>query len=203
MRSISMHLNFNKEQTELGSLCTVAELVQENEILETLQGWPAPEYFAKTIAKERQFDICKVPMTSLMLFLHLDHGFIKCEGNQEFTPFASPVANSRSIHKEHVENLGGQIRAGKQVVALEDFAIAPFLVVLPEQEGANNETMEYQCTLDRDNASSNIVEVKRAKPISAQDLKEMYQGVSDLCQWFILFHRWKKCILTMAAQLWI
>ena len=70
-----------------------------------------------------------------------------------FTPFASPVANSRSMHKEQVEKVCIEILERKLVVACEDFAIVPFGVSIDQPPIV--EHLEYRCTLDRDTTSRN------------------------------------------------
>ena len=141
--------------------------------------FPSPSYFTKNVEKDSDFDICKVQLNPLLIFLHIDQGFIT-DIFGRFTPFASPLANSRSMYKEQVEKLRGEIMDGKRVVACEDFAVVPFEVDTqpPDSEAHHGEHLEYRCTLDRDTTSQNIVRAKRAKLVTVKGLTTTIKNVS-------------------------
>lgn len=140
--------------------------------------FPNPSHFTKTLEKDRDFDICKVQLNPLLIFLHIDQGFITNNVGR-FTPFASPLANSRSMYKEQVEKLRGEIMDRKRVVACEDFAIIPFHVDTQQPEiESHGEHLEYRCTLDRDTTSQNIVKAKRAKLVTMEGLTTIIKNVS-------------------------
>jgi hypothetical protein len=172
----SLSVLFNKQPTIQTSPQTVKEVQKKLSIKEV--PFPIPSHFTKEVEKDRDFDICKVQLNPLVIFLHTDQGFISANVGR-FTPFASPLANSRSMHKEQVEKICGQIMEGERVVASEDFAIVPFVVeTQPPDTAASGELLEYRCTLDRDTTGQNIVKAKRANIVTSKALTGIIKNVS-------------------------
>jgi hypothetical protein len=135
----------------------------------------SPGAFMRKVEKDMEFNICKVQVNPLLIFLHIDQGFIT-DNLGRFTPFASPVANSRSMHKEQVEKVCIEILERKLVVACEDFAIVPFGVSTDQPPLV--EHLEYRCTLDRDTTSRNTVKTKRATLLTTECFATFYKEVS-------------------------
>jgi hypothetical protein len=68
------------------------------------------------------------------------------------------------MYKEQVEKLKSEIMEKKGVVAIEDFAVVPFEVILTLQEkGSPTMGKAYRCTLDREKNDQNNVVAKRAQ----------------------------------------
>lgn len=176
----SFSMLFNKQssiQTD-NPLKKVEELQKEYFPTGFKMTMPSPSYFTKSIEKDMDFDICKVQLNPLLIFLHIDQGFLTGHVGR-FTPFASPVANSRSISKDQVEKLCGEIMEGKPIVVCEDFAVAPFVVETHAPGTAViGERLKYRCTLDRDSTSQNIVSTKMAKVLTKKGLIQFTENVS-------------------------
>jgi hypothetical protein len=137
--------------------------------------FPSLGSFMRKVEKDVDFNICKVQLNPLVIFLHIDQGFIT-DNLGRFTPFASPVANSRSMYKEQVEKLCREIMERKLVVSCEDFAIVPFGV--STDQPPSPEHLEYRCTLDRDTTSRNTVKTKRATLLTTECFNTFYKEVS-------------------------
>lgn len=149
------------------------------------------EMQGRQLENDSDVPICKVQVSPLLVFLHVDQGAFQ---NLGYTPFASPVgANSRSIHQEHVEKVCNEIRKGRSVVSQEDFAIFPFQVCITGRNDSDNgkdddddddddneeppPLFEYQCILNRDNQSMVKVLAKKATTVTHEAVANMYKKV--------------------------
>ena len=90
-----------------------------------------------TEMKEENFLFSKADINPLVLFLHVDQG---CYATVGYTPFSTPRANNRTVHKEHVVELCKELQENKNVLYSEDFSIIgfntdwTFEVLLPNQD---------------------------------------------------------------------
>jgi hypothetical protein len=124
------------------------------------------------------YRISRSLMSPIVLFLHVDQGSFAKVG---YTPYASPVANSRSVHKKHVEGVCKEVMNGKVVLSQEDYAIFGYQILLNEEdspESAESCPVQYRCTLNRDNESNNSIVAKRAVPVTHKNLENVYRTVS-------------------------
>ena len=143
---------------------------------------------SKEIKPEQGFGICKVPSVNpLLLFLHLDQG---CFANTGYTPFASPVTNSRSIYQDHVQNIYKEVKNGTGEITQEDIALIPFDVCLDERQG-ESASIPYMCALNRDKQSNANVMGKKAVSSTKETLDILNQKASSynptmiLCLWIM------------------
>jgi hypothetical protein len=112
----------------------------------------------------------------VLIFLHIDQGCFDC---RSYTPFASPVANSRSIHKANVDELCKELfKNKKKIVHQEDFAVTAYDVRLNSDVDATTEVMEYRCTLNRDIESDVKVVGKKAEATTQTTILQLYLRVS-------------------------
>lgn len=124
------------------------------------------------------YRISRSLMSPIVLFLHVDQGSFAKVG---YTPYASPVANSRSVHKKHVEGVCKEVMNGKVVLSQEDYAIFGYQILLNEEDppqSAESCPVQYRCTLNRDNESNNSIVAKRAVPVTHKNLENVYRTVS-------------------------
>jgi hypothetical protein len=132
----------------------------------------------RTISKgfefEQELKICKVSVSPVLLFLHMDQG---CFDNTGYTPFASPIANSRSIYLNHVKNICEEVVDGKVEITQEDVAIIPFEVCFDGHD-VESSTIPYRCTLNRDVQSDATVMGKKAMGIKKTTVEALNQNVS-------------------------
>ena len=90
-----------------------------------------------TEMKEENFLFSKADINPLVLFLHVDQG---CYATVGYTPFSTPRANNRTVHKEHVVEFCKELQENKNVLSSEDFSIIgfntewPFVMILPNQD---------------------------------------------------------------------
>lgn len=123
--------------------------------------------------------ISKVSVNPLMLFLHIDQGSF---ANGQYTPFASPISNNRSIHQEHVSPLCEQLKQHHNVISPEDFAIAPYEVFVGSER---SDALHYRCTLNRDRQNQDNIVAKQALLPSFEMLSKVHETVSFII-WVIL-----------------
>jgi hypothetical protein len=124
------------------------------------------------------FMICRTLITPLVLFLHVDQGSFDKVG---YTPLASPVTNSRSVNKNHLDKVTREILDGKSIVSMEDFAIIGYQVFLNEEpvpESEEARPIEYKCTLNRDNANEEKVVAKKLTLVTKDNLERIFKTVS-------------------------
>jgi len=91
-----------------------------------------------TAEMDDKFEVCKTSVSPLVLYLHMDQGTSVESGSRVYSPFASPVANHRSIFTQHVDGVvTAVIQNTYSIVGKEDFSITPFEVVLqpPRKKG--------------------------------------------------------------------
>lgn len=130
--------------------------------------------------------ICKVSVNPLLIFLHVDQGCFRDVG---YTPFASMIANNRSLHQHHVEGVIDEVKKGNPIVSQEDFAITAFDVALDcnpivsqqgdiSLDGNNGIPFTYRCTLNRDPQSDITVKGKKATEATFDSLDNLYHKVS-------------------------
>jgi len=121
--------------------------------------------------------ICKASINPLLIFLHVDQGCF--EGPEEgYTPFASPVANSRCIYQKQVKKIINAIEEENSAASLtgEDYAIIPFDVGQDKGDFVSG-SLEYMCTLNRDKQSGVTIVGKKAVASRRQTLDTLYEKV--------------------------
>lgn len=124
------------------------------------------------------FRIRRALITPIVIFLHVDQGSFDKVG---YTPFASPVTNSRSVNKIHSENFCKEILDGKGIITMEDLAITGYQVLLndePVPESEEAKPIEYKCTLNRDNESEDTVVAKKLTIVTKDNLDRIFRTVS-------------------------
>lgn len=88
-------------------------------------------------SNEDRFGIAKASVNPIIMLLLFDHGVTT---KTHYTPMASPRANGRSLVSEHVEDVCSSVlRKPSNVLACEDYAIAPFYVVSRSSKETNSE----------------------------------------------------------------
>jgi hypothetical protein len=197
--SPTCYLDFN-------NMMTVEKLLHPDITPQTAAKNPLPSdslFFEKKVEKDKEFDICKVQMNSLMIFLHIDQGqiFNEQQGSTYwYTPYASPTTNSRSMNMEHVDKVVLEVEVGNDVVSQEDFVIAPYQVrILQKDEEPSANDMPYRCTLDRDNDSPHLLFAKRAQPLSRTTLQTLSDKVGKIHKG-LLFKTGNTFVLTVSAH---
>jgi hypothetical protein len=163
---------------------TIKKFVTNNSIPDNLTentDW-LNNFVPKRLERDGKFDICKVPVNPLLLFLHLDQGSF---ANAGYTPFASPVANSRSIHEKHVDKVCQELLQGNNVINREDIAIVPYSIVLGNYLSKEKTGRRYRCTLNRDAWSDDTLVAKCLANMSFQKIDNQNEMVSYTCWFFV------------------
>jgi hypothetical protein len=113
----------------------------------------------QAMATDGPYKICKSSVSPLVLFLHVDQGSFESGG---YTPFASPVCNSRSVHKKHVDGVSQEVVQGHPVVSQEDFAILGYQVIVDdyesEEESESEEKSEAEVEEEEEEAKTEHVD---------------------------------------------
>jgi hypothetical protein len=149
-------------------------------------------------ATDGPYKICKSSVSPLVLFLHVDQGLLE---NGGYTPFASPICNSRSVHKKHVDGVCQEVVQGHSIISQEDFAILGYQVLVDgyesEQEEATRtgnghgqddttgeglveEPIAYRCTLNRDSESDDTIVAKDATVVTMESMRKIFWTVSNI-----------------------
>lgn len=135
--------------------------------------------FDGVLETERNIKLCKVSVNPLMIFLHVDQG---CFDQVGYTPFASLMANNRSIHQHHVNKVVEQVKNGNPIISQEDFALVAFDVIRDDvgMDTADSQgPIPYRCTLNRDRQSRVTVMGKKASEATCENLDILYKKVSS------------------------
>jgi hypothetical protein len=114
---------------------------------------------SRQIEYDGNIQVCKVPVNPMLIFLHTDQG---CFDPPSYTPFASPVANVRSIQKAIVDEQCKEVFINEeQIVHQEDFCV----MVYDARGVTDSRTkgIEYRCML-RDPVSDVKLVQKKAQP---------------------------------------
>jgi hypothetical protein len=155
---------------------TIFQYAKENNVPDNIGESPETGHHS-SMDNDNGIDICKAGFSFMVVFLHVDQG---CFENCGYTPFASPVCNSRSIHQQHVDKVCREIKDGNSVVAQEDFAIVPYEVSLvnEDMDAVNEQNLiTYQCTLNRDKQTPVKIQGKNGKSMSKFLFIEWYRTV--------------------------
>lgn len=170
LREVKNHLSVENSFIDVKS---VQEYACENEVPENIVGGiPGNVAVDKALEYEGNIPISKVSVNPSLLFLHVDQGSF---ANLGYTPFATLRVNSRSIHKQHVDEAIAEVKNGKPIISQEDIAVTPFQVCLGD---SNEEALTYNCTLNRDSQSEVAVIGKKAAVATHEAIDKLYQKVS-------------------------
>jgi hypothetical protein len=176
---ILLYDTFCKEHQTISDYLEAKEIVSND--IATGKTWEVP--VTKKMEHDHGFEICKTSVNPLLLFLHLDQG---CFANTGYTPFASPITNSRSIYQDHVEPLVKEVESGDYALTAEDACIVPFDVCLDESNYEKT-SIPYRCTLNRDKQSVDNVMGKTAVACVKRSIEVLSQKVSYEKATMILF----------------
>lgn len=126
------------------------------------------------------FNFSRAVVSPLVLFLHVDQGSFAKVG---YTPFASPVANIRSVYQNHVDDVSTEVMGSEGLISQEDFAIVGYQILLtgeerPERDGLK--PMKYRCILNRDKNSVHTVVSKEFVLVTKDNLEHIYVEVSEM-----------------------
>jgi hypothetical protein len=173
LREVKNHLSVENTFVNVKS---VREYANENEVPEDIAGGiPGNVVVDKALEYEGDIPISKVSVSPLLLFLHVDQGSF---ANLGYTPFATLRVNSRSIHKQHVEEAIAEVKDGKPIISQEDIAVTPFEVCLGDSNQEETGSLTYNCTLNRDSQSEVAVMGKRAAVATHEAIDNLYQKVN-------------------------
>jgi hypothetical protein len=129
--------------------------------------------------------VCKVNVSLSALFLHVDQG---CVVNGNYTPFASPTVNVRSVDQSWVTKIVTKVEKYKQwdILGKESFAVLGYKNQPKAQKGNDSHVhdesetgIKYRDCLDHDEKSRQTILEKRANTFTIKDLStQCFERVS-------------------------
>jgi hypothetical protein len=125
------------------------------------------------------YKIARSAVSPLVLFLHVDQGSLAKVG---YTPFASPVANSRSVYQQHARKVSSELMDSAGILSQEDFAVLGYQILLHGEEPPEPEELrpiKYRCILNRDDKSEDTIVSKEVIVVTNDNLEHIYKKVSE------------------------
>ena len=102
--------------------------------------------------EESGYMVCKEAISPLILFLHLDQGSFEKRG---YTPFASPLANSRSVHRQYVDQLCYEVFTNhKDILSHEDYAVVGYSLIIDEVKHEEESCMSSEVGHEEESSNS-------------------------------------------------